>query len=322
MRQLTYAEAINEGLKQAMELDSSVCVMGQLVDVKPGIFGTTIGLAEQFGSKRVLDFPIAENGMTATAVGAALGGLRPVICHQRLDFMLYSMDQIVNWLALWYFKGNGTSSLPVTIRAVVGKGWGQGPQHSKSLHAWLTHLPGIRVALPATPHDAKGLILESIFGEVPTVIIENRALFSMRGPVAQEPYRVRFGNASVRRRGNDITLVAMGSFVPMALRCAECLNKEGIDIDVIDIRTSSPLDRETILRSVSKTKRLAVADPGWQSVGVAAEIITMASESMGGELLSTARICLPDSHTPMAHVLENAYYVSDEKFMDMLRGMC
>jgi pyruvate dehydrogenase E1 component beta subunit len=321
MRTLTYAEAINEGLKQAMELESSVLVMGQLVDYKPGIFGTTLGLVEQFGTKRVLDFPIAENGMTATAVGAALGGLRPVICHQRLDFMLYSMDQIVNWLALWYFKGNGTSSLPVTIRAVIGKGWGQGPQHSKSLHAWFSHLPGIRVALPATPYDAKGLLLESIFSEVPTIIIENRALFSMKGHVPEEPYRVRFGNAKIRRAGRDLTLVAIGSLLPMALRCAEQLSNEGIDVEVIDLRTSTPLDQEKILQSVAKTKRIAVADPAWQSVGLAAEIVAMASDHMGGELMATTRICLPDSHTPMSYVLEDEYYVSDEKFMAKIRGM-
>lgn len=304
-----------------MELDSSVCVMGQLVDYKPGIFGTTTGLVERFGAKRVLDFPVAENGMTATAVGAALAGLRPVICHQRFDFMLYSMDQIVNWMALWYFKGNGASSLPVTIRAVVGKGWGQGPQHSKSIHGWLAHLPGVRVALPATPYDAKGLLLESIFGEVPTVIVENRALFAMHGPVPEEPYRVRFGKAAVRRKGADLTLVALGSFVPMALRCAEYLSSKGIDIEVIDLRSASPLDKTLILESVKKTRRLAVADPGWQSTGVAAEIIAMTSEHLGSHVISTLRICLPDSHTPMSHFLENEYYVSDEKFVRKIQGM-
>ncbi len=321
MRILSYAEAINEGLKQAMELEESVCVIGQLVDYKPGVFGTTTGLVERFGSKRVLDYPIAENGMTATAVGASLVGLRPVICHQRMDFMLYSMDQIVNWLSLWHFKGNGSSSVPVTIRAVIGKGWGQGPQHSKSLHAWLSHLPGIHVAIPATPHDAKGLLLESIFGEVPSVIIENRALFAMEGPVPEEAYRVRFGHAKVRRPGKDVTFVAIGALVPMALRCAELLAKEGIDVEVIDPRTTSPLDRDTIVKSVAKTKRLVVADPAWESVGVAAEIIAMTSNALGGVLQATARICLPDSHTPMSYVLEDQYYVSDDKCMEILRGM-
>ena len=160
---------------------------------KAGVFGTTSGLIERFGPDRVQDFPVAESFMTSAAVGAAAAGLRPVLVHQRQDFMLYSMDAIANWLALWRFKSGGKSHLPVVIRTVVGKGWGQGPQHSKSLHAWFAHLPGIRVAMPATPHDVKGLLLESIFGENPVIFIEHRSLFSMTGPVPERPYRVRFG---------------------------------------------------------------------------------------------------------------------------------
>ena len=149
-RSISYAQAINEALHQAMELAPEVIVLGQLVDYHSGIFGTTTGLVDRFGPERVRDFPVAENLMTATAMGASLTGLRPVIVHQRLDFMIYSLDAIVNWLSLWRFKSNGHSSMPVTIRAIVGKGWGQGPQHSKSLHAWFAHLPGLRVAMPAT----------------------------------------------------------------------------------------------------------------------------------------------------------------------------
>src|SRR5213594_1889427 len=179
IRELSYAAAINEAQRQALELNEDVIVLGQLADMPTGIFGTTSGLVDRFGPRRVQDFPVAENLMTATAMGASLTGLRPVIVHQRLDFMIYSLDAIVNWLSLWRFKSNGHSNMPVTIRAIVGKGWGQGPQHSKSLHAWFAHLPGLRVAVPATAHDAKGLLMESIFGEDPTIILENRSLFSM-----------------------------------------------------------------------------------------------------------------------------------------------
>src|SRR6266404_2650888 len=217
-RQLSYAKAILEATDQAMGLCDKVILLGQLVDTQSGIFGTTTGLVGKYGPERVQDFPVAENLMTATAMGAALTGLRPLICHQRLDFMLYSLDAIANWLALWRFKSNGHSNMPVTIRAIVGKGWGQGPQHSKSLHAWFAHLPGLRVAVPATADDAKGLLLESILGQNPTIIIEHRSLFSMTDHVPEIPYRVRFGHAVVRQPGSDVTLAAIGAMVPAALR--------------------------------------------------------------------------------------------------------
>ena len=270
MREITYAEAINEGLRQAMELSKDVIVMGQLVDYKPGIFGTTKGLADKFGKARVRDFPNAEGVMTSVAIGAALAGIRPVIVHPRVDFMTYSFDAIVNWLSIWRFKSNKQSNLPVTIRAIVGKGWGQGPQHSKNLHAWFAHLPGLKVAMPATGYDAKGLLLESIFGQNPTIIIENRALFSMVDSVPEEPYRVRFGKAIIRRQGKDLTIVASGLTVPLALRSAELLNTQSIDAEVIDLRTISPIDSQMVIGSVRKTGRLIVVDSGWHYAGLAA----------------------------------------------------
>ena len=319
-RKLTYAQAINEALAQAMELSPDVFIAGQLVDSKPGVFGTTTGLVDRFGSSRVQDFPVSESLMTTVGMGAALTGMRPVLVHHRLDFMLYAMDSITNWLALWRFKSNGRSNLPVTIRAVIGKGWGQGPQHSKSLHAWFAHLPGLKVALPATAHDAKGLLLESIFGETPTIILENRSLFSMEDVVPEEPYRVPFGQAAVRLPGTDVTLVALGVMVPAALRVAALLEKEGIDVEVIDLRTVAPLDHSRVLQSVSKTRRLVVADPAWHSVSVAAEIIATICEKMGQQLKARpSRICLPDSHTPTSAPLEAAYYPSDEALAGAVR---
>lgn len=322
MLKRTYAEAIGQGMHQAMELSDDVIVLGQLVDYSPGVFGTTTGLVERFGPERVQDFPVAESVMTSTAMGAALAGLRPVLVHHRLDFMLYSMDAIVNWLSLWRFKSNDQSSLPVTIRAIVGKGWGQGPQHSKSLHAWFSHLPGLKVAMPATAYDAKGLLLESIFGEDPAIIIEHRSLFSMTDYVPEEPYRVRFGEAVIRREGRDLTLVAVGMMVPLALKVAAQLADRSIDVEVVDVRTVSPLDTNTICRSVAKTKRLVVADPAWQSVSVAAEIITLACERLGRELKANpVRVCLPDSHTPMSSALEEKYYPNEACVMDKILAL-
>ena len=322
MRELTYAKAINEGLCQAMELSPDVIVLGQLVDYKSGVFGTTTGLVERFGADRVQDFPVAEGVMTSVAIGAALVGMRPVLVHQRLDFMMYSLDAIVNWLSLWRFKSNGLSALPVTIRAIVGRGWGQGAQHSKSLHAWFAHLPGLKVAVPSTAYDAKGLLLESIFGENPVIIVEHRSLFSMVDHVPEIPYRVRFGQAAIRRAGADITLVAIGMMVPMSLRVAAQLAAESIDVEVIDLRTISPLDESTIFDSVSKTRRLVVADPGWQSVGTSSEVIALVCEKLGSELAANpVRICLPDSHTPMSAVLEEKYYPNDVSMTNTIRTL-
>jgi pyruvate dehydrogenase E1 component beta subunit len=323
MRALKFAEGINEALHQACALCDDVVVLGQLVDYPSGVFGTTTGLVERFGPSRVQDFPVAEGLMTSCAIGAASAGLRPVLVHQRLDFMLYSLDAIANWLALWRFKSDGRSSVPVTIRAIVGKGWGQGPQHSKSLHAWFAHLPGLRVAVPSTAYDAKGLLLESILGEGPAVFVEHRGLFSMAAEVPEGPYRVRFGQAARRRVGRDVTLVAVGMMVPLALRVADRLAPEGVSAEVLDLRTVSPLDMEAVCASVHKTRRLVVADPAWQSVGVAAEVIAAACEQVGDRLAARpARVCLPDSHTPMSRTLEEEYYPNEDRVLALVRGVC
>jgi acetoin:2,6-dichlorophenolindophenol oxidoreductase subunit beta len=319
-RQLSYQKAILEATDQAMALCPDVIVLAQLADTQSGIFGTTTGLVDKYGPQRVQDFPVAENLMTATAMGAALTGLRPLIVHQRLDFMIYSLDAIVNWLALWRFKSNGKSSMPVTIRTIVGKGWGQGPQHSKSLHAWFSHLPGLRVAVPATAFDAKGLLLESLFSQSPAIFVEGRGLFSMTDHVPEEPYRVHFGRAAVRREGKDATIVAIGYMVPLALRAAAILAKEGMDVEVVDPRTLAPLDRKTICDSAFKTKRLIVADPAWQSFGAAGEIIACVAENLGDKLKAKpVRVALPDSHTPMSMTLEKLYYPTEENIVEAVR---
>jgi pyruvate dehydrogenase E1 component beta subunit len=321
-RSLSYAKAILEATDQAMSLCPDVVVLGQLVDTQSGIFGTTTGLVDKYGSARVQDFPVSENLMTATAMGAALTGLRPVICHQRLDFMIYSLDAIVNWLGLWRFKSNMTSAMPVTIRTIVGKGWGQGPQHSKNLQSWFAHIPGIRVAVPATAYDAKGLLLESILGETPTIFVEGRGLYSMTDEVPEPPYRVRFGQAAVRREGTDVTIVAVGLMVPLALRAATVLEHEGVSVEVIDPRTIAPLDRKTICDSVFKTRRMVVADGTWRSFGSAAEIITSVVENLGDKLMAKpVRVTLPDSHTPMSRALEPEYYPDENDIVAAVRSV-
>jgi len=228
----------------------------------------------------------------------------------------------VNWISLWRFKSNGESHVPLTIRAIIGKGWGQGPQHSKSLHAWFAHLPGLKVAMPATPFDAKGLLLESVFGEDPVVIIEHRSLFTLKDQVPAIPYRVRFGRAVVRRAGADLTLVGAGVMVPFALRVAAQLATHGVHAEVIDLRTISPLDTETVCASVEKTGRLAVLDPTWASFGMAAEVIARVAERLGRRLRADpVRITHPDSHTPMSSALEAAYYPDEADVVKRLRAL-
>lgn len=312
-RKLTYAEAINEGLGQAMRLSEDVFVYGQLVDNPSGIFHTTTGLVEEFTAERVFDTPVSESAMTGLGLGAALMGMRPVFVHQRLDFMLYSMDQLVNWAALWRYKSAGKSGMPLTIRVVVGKGWGQGPQHSKSLQAWFAHVPGLRVAMPATAFDAKGLLMEAIFGEDPTIIIEGRPLFSMTDAVPEEPYRVPFGSAIVRREGKDATIVAIGYMMPVALRAAERLSKEGLAVEVIDPRSIVPLDNHSIIESVRKTRHLIIVDPAWKSFGVSSEISARVTEQAFKYLdAAPTRVSLPDGHTPTSSALEKIYYPDED----------
>lgn len=319
---VTYAEGLRQALDQAMTLSDRVLVMGQLVDFARGVFGSTGGLAERHGRQRVRDFPVSESAMTAIGIGAAAAGMRPVLVHHRIDFMLYSMDAVVNWMSLWRFKSNGECRLPLTIRAIVGRGWGQGPQHSKSPHAWFAHIPGLKVAMPATAFDAKGLLLESIFGEDPVLIVEHRSLFGLQDRVPTAPYRVRFGKAAIRRAGTHASFVAAGAMVPFALRVAHQLAPLGIDCEVLDLRTLSPLDTASVLQSVEKTLRLVVFDPAWASYGAAAEIVARVAERHGRRLRADpVRISHPDSHTPMSSALELLYYPDEAAVVGKLRAL-
>ena len=310
---ISFGKAINDATRQAMELDRRVFVFGLGVDSQAGIFGSTAALKDEFGAERVFDTPVSEQALTAVAAGAANAGLRPVLVHQRFDFMFYTMDQFANWISLWRFKSSGQSGMPLTIRAIVGKGWGQGPQHAKSLHAWFAHLVGMQVVMPSSPTEAKGLLLSSIFSNDPTIVIEGRSLYSMEEDVPDAPYFIRLGRALVRRPGSDVTVVAIGSLIPAALQAAVQLEQEGVSAEVIDLRTLVPLDSETVVTSVSKTRRLVVADPAWRSYGAAAEVMATVVEKVGTDLKARPRrVTWPDSHVPTSASLEAEYYPTAE----------
>ncbi len=309
IRKLTFAKAIQEALTVAMTHDPNVICYGLGVDDPKGTFGTTLGLQEQFGSKRVFDMPTAENGMTGIAIGAALGGLRPVMSHQRLDFFLLAMDQLVNNAAKWFYMFGGQDSVPITIRLILGRGWGQGPTHSQNLQAWFAHIPGLKVVMPSCPADAKGLLLASIFDENPTLFLEHRWLHEMEGDVPEGDYRLPLGKAQVLDAGTDISIVSMSYMTIEALHAKEHLKNQGISAEIIDLRSVSPLDWETIFKSVKKTGRLLVLDTGNQTASLAGEIIARVSTDIFEALKQAPRrICLPDYPTPTSSALTQGFY--------------
>ncbi|MBU1121681.1 MAG: alpha-ketoacid dehydrogenase subunit beta [Candidatus Omnitrophica bacterium] len=308
LRKLTYPEAIREALDQAISYDERVFVMGQGVDDPSGMFGTTLDLHKKYG-ERVFDTPLAENALTGIAIGSAVAGMRPVYVHNRPDFLLLTMDQIVNHASKWRYMFGGRSKVPLVIRAVIGRGWGSAAQHSQSLHGLFMHVPGIKLVMPSTAYDAKGLLITSIAEDNPVIFIEHRWLFKHKGHVPEEMYSIPFGKGVVRRAGKDITVVGISCMVIEALQAAKILDEEGFDVEVIDPRTLNPLDEELIIESVKKTGRLIVADTDWKRCGVASEITAVVSEK-GWRYLKAPirRIGWPDIPTPASYVLEEAFY--------------
>ena len=309
MREITYAEAIREGFATALERDSRVLLIGLGVPDPKGFFGTTTNLQQQFGPERVMDMPCSENGITGVVLGAAINGLRPVINHQRVDFALLSMDPICTQAAKWHYMFGGAMKLPVVIRMIIGRGWGQGPQHSQCLHSWFAHIPGLKVVMPTTPHDAKGLLIAAIEDDNPVVFLEHRWLHHVKGEVPAGHYTVPIGPARVARTGKDVTIVAFSYMVLEAMAAAQKLAAIGVEADVIDIRSLRPLDQPAILASLRKTGRLVVADTGWSLAGMSAEILAIASESAFGSLKAAPhRVCFPDCPTPTSPALAAEFY--------------
>ena len=292
-----------------MAENPTVYIMGLGVTDPKGIFGTTLGLKEKYGEKRVLDMPVAENGMTGIAIGSALTGMRPILTHQRIDFMLLSFDQIINNAAKWHYMFGGKMKIPLVIRLLVGRGWGQGPQHSQSLQAIFAHIPGLKVVMPTTPYDAKGLLVSAIRDDNPVIYIEHRWLHGIFGPVPEETYEVPIGKAKLVREGNDITIVSLSYMTLEAMKAAELLEKDGIQAEIIDLRSLKPIDENTIMTSVAKTGRLIVVDGTWKSLGLPSEIITLVTEKIFDSLKSAPkRITFPDFPTPTSPALAQHYY--------------
>ena len=313
-RVITFAQAVNEALHCALQQDDKVIAFGLGIDDPKRIFGTTAGLKEAFGPRRVFDMPVSENAMTGIAVGAALNGLRPVMTHQRLDFFLLAVDQLVNNAAKWHYMFGGRRSVPVTIRLIAGRGWGQGPQHSQNLHALFAHIPGLKVVMPSTPRDAKGLLLSAIFDANPVVYIDHRWLHNTEGDVPEGDYRVPIGKASVLRAGTDVTIVSLSYMTIEALHAVEVLERQGISCELVDLRTVSPIDWETIYESVGRTGGLLALDTATETLSLAGEIVARVSMELFGRLkVPPRRIALSDAPTPTSYALTRSFYPGAEE---------
>jgi pyruvate/2-oxoglutarate/acetoin dehydrogenase E1 component len=310
MRTLSYAEAISEGTVQAMDRDPSVFIAGIAVDYPSGIFGTTTEPFKRFGKARVFDTPAMENALTGIAIGAAAVGKRPIIVHPRNDFMFLAFDQLINLAAKWkYMYGGRAGTVPIVVRAVVGRGWGQGATHSQSLQAPLAHFPGLTVLMPTSPHDAKGLMMAALRHDGPVVILEHRSLFGLKGEVPEAPFTVPIGKADVVRTGTDVTVVSTSFMTVEVLRAAEELAKDGVSLEVIDLRSIRPLDEATILASIKKTGRLIVTDTSWEMCGVVSEVAALAAEKAFHSLKAPVRrIALPNCPAPVSQALEDVFY--------------
>lgn len=321
-RVLSYVAALREALDLALDADPAVFVLGQGVDDPGSMFGTTKGLHTKYGRERVFDTPLSEEAMMGVSAGAAMNGMRPVFMHNRPDFILLAMNQLVTHAAKFHFMDNGQTTVPMVVWAAIGRGWGSGAQHSQAIQGILLGVPGLKIVMPSTPFDAKGLMLASIADNNPVLIFEHRWLMRKDGIVPEGAYKVPIGKGIYRRRGADLTVVGASHAIELALTAANKLGAEGIDADVIDLRTIKPMDVDIIEESVKKTGRLLVVDTGWSMGGVCAEIGCLAAERWLEYLKAPVRrVGLPDIPTPAGFTLEQFYYPDVERISGTMREL-
>ena len=323
VREIAYSQAIREALAMAMERDPSVYLMGEDIGVYGGAFQVTGDLVERFGEDRVMDMPISELAGAGVSVGAALTGMKPVFEFQFSDFATLAMEQIVNQAAKIRYMLGGAVSVPLVMRFPAGSGTGAAAQHSQSLEAWLAHVPGLKVVQPATPHDAKGLLLAAIEDPDPVMIFEHKLLYKMKGPVPEGYYTVPLDKAEVVRAGQHVTVVATSIMVHKALAAAERLATEGIDVEVIDLRSLRPIDRATIITSASKTGRVMSVYEGVRTLGIGTEISAIVAESEAFDLLDAPIIRLGAAETPVPYNpdLERASVPQEDDIVEAARSL-
>ncbi len=322
-RELTFAQAIREALAEELRRDPRVCVMGEDVAEAGTPFKVLSGLVEEFGKERVIDTPISEAGFTGLGVGAAMTGLRPVVDIMFGDFITLTMDQMVNQAAKVHYMSGGAWKVPMVMRTTLGATRRSAAQHSQSLHAWFSHVPGLKVALPSTPYDAKGLLKTAIRDENPVVFFEDKMMYKLKGPVPEEDYTIPFGVADVKREGEDITLVATSSMVQVALAAAAMLEENGLSAEVIDPRTTWPLDEKTLVESARKTSRAIVLDEGYGRYGVTAELAAVIAEGAFYDLdAPVMRMGAMHVPIPFSPPLEDVTVPTERSVFEAAKKLC
>lgn len=322
-RELTYGEAIREALAEEMRRDPKVFIMGEDVAEAGTPFKVLSGLVEEFGTDRVIDTPISEAGITGIAVGAAMTGMRPVVDIMFGDFITLTMDQMVNQAAKIHYMSGGRLKVPMVLRTTLGASRRSAAQHSQSLHAWFSHIPGLKVVVPSTPYDAKGLLKTAIRDDNPVAFFEDKMMYTLKGPVPAEDYTIPFGVADIKRTGSDITIVATSSMVQVALGAAKLLQEIEISAEVIDPRTTFPLDKRTMIESAKKTSRAIVVDEGYERYGVTAEIASVIADGAFYYLdAPVKRFGAMDVPVPFSPALEDLTVPTEESVAELAKTLC
>jgi pyruvate/2-oxoglutarate/acetoin dehydrogenase E1 component len=320
MKIITYANAINDAHRIALTSDEKCFVIGQGVDSPWFVGTTTTGLIEQFGSERVMDTPISEAVVTGAAIGAAMSGMHPIVFHPRMDFMYLALDQIVNHCASWNYMFNGKVNVPIVIRGIVNRGGEQGAQHSQSPFSLYTNIPGLKVVCPATPYDAKGLLLAALVDPNPVVYIDDRWLYEEEQEIPDDYYTVEIGKANVLQEGEFVTIIAASYMVQQAIQAAKELDIEGVSCEVVDLRSLKPIDMDTILNSVKKTKRAVIAIAEWSFSSVSSHIAQVIYKELYSELKHSIEIVnLPNAPAPASSSLEKAYYITSKNIIEAVK---
>lgn len=323
MPNLTFSEAILEALTIALEQDDSVSLFGLGVPDPKGVFGTTVGLQERFGVERVFDTPTSENAMTGIGIGASIAGLRPVMVHQRVDFFLLALDQLINNAAKWRFMFGGKDKVPITIRLIIGHGWGQGPTHSQNLQALFSQIPGLKVVMPTSAYDAKGMLLESIFDDNPVIFLEHRWLHNLSGEVPHGDYRVPLNTVKIVEPGEDVTIVSMSYMTIEARKAVLGLRSSGLRAELIDLRSTSHIEWEVIFDSVRKTGKLIVVDSASQHCSVSSEIVASVALNVFGYLEKPpVQLAMPNIPSPTSYGLTKGYYLSAHDIYNAAFELC
>lgn len=319
---ITFSEAVRDAIEYVMRRNDNVIIFGEGVDDPKGVSGTILGLYKEFGRNRVIDLPLAENGSMGVAIGASMADLLPIIIHQRMDFMLLATDQIINHAGKWHYMFGGRQNIPLVIKCTVGQGGGWSAQHSQSLQAIFVHCPGIKVVMPSNPYDAKGLFISCMEDPNPVIFIENYLCYKKIGHVPNKKYTIPLGKAKVIKKGTDVTIVTYSYLVDESIFASKELEKKGVSVEVIDLRTLYPIDKRLILKSVAKTGRLVIADAGFRSCGVGAEICSIVVENIQDKLKSNiVRVAFPDAPAPASGELEKFYYPKSKNIIQAVENI-